>query len=484
MENKKGGKSFLVFIKGMFKRKNFPGGNGKVESILIPRINVNKDSDISEEKENDIRNDFMSGKTNRHHSKKSGKTITIIAVALLLLVVINLFFVWATYKDGLKVKVQAQKLKDSLNQKDLNLTSNELGNLKESLGEFNKTYSRMGYMKIVPFIGSYYNDGKHLINSSLYGVEAGEILLDAVKPYADIIGYKGGNEVDPQVVRTAQDKIDFVIKTMPEIVPQIDLLSQKVSLINKEVESINPNRYPEEIRGVKIRDNMVKAMELLQTTDKLISQGKPLLAKSDYFLGVESPRTYMVIFQNDKELRPTGGFITAYTIARVDRGRFDPISSDDIYNLDNYYTPVIEAPEQFPKYLKGIYIALNRFRLRDMNWSPDFETSMDMFSGEIKKVGIKDIDGIIAVDTQMLVNLLDVLGSVNVPGYGDYSSKIVPECNCPQVIYELESFADTEGAVVWSENEPGKIVFAPENYGARKKIIGPLMNSVKHWLGE
>jgi hypothetical protein len=165
-----------------------------------------------------------------------------------------------------------------------------------------------------------------------------------------------------------------------------------------------------------------------------------------------------------------GWFYNAYTIARVDRGRFDPVSSDDIYNLDDKYTPSIKAPDQFPKYLQGIYVALNRFRLRDMNWSPDYETSMDMFAKEIKNAGIGNIDGIIAVDTQMLVYLLDVLGKVTVPGYGDYSTKIVPQCNCPQVIYELESFADVEGPIVWSENEPGKIVFAPKNYDNRKKM--------------
>ena len=63
-------------------------------------------------------------------------------------------------------------------------------------------------------------------------------------------------------------------------------------------------------------------------------------------------------------------------------------------------------------------------------------------------------------------------------GFGNYSTEIIPECNCPQVIYELESFADVEGPIVWSENEPGKIVFAPPNYDNRKKIIGPLMNAI------
>jgi hypothetical protein len=93
-------------------------------------------------------------------------------------------------------------------------------------------------------------------------------------------------------------------------------------------------------------------------------------------------------------------------------------------------------------------------------------------------VGIKNIDGIIAVDTQLLVNLLNVLGPIGVSGFGNFSTDIVEECNCPQVIHELESFADIEGPVVWSENEPGKIVYAPPNYDNRKKIIGPLMNSI------
>ena len=158
----------------------------------------------------------------------------------------------------------------------------------------------------------------------------------------------------------------------------------------------------------------------------------------------------MVLFQNDKELRPTGGFLTAYSIAKVDKGRFTPVLSDDIYNLDSKYTPTVAAPEPFYKYLKGPYVISRKYKLRDMNWSPDFSESMSLFVKEAEKAGIKKIDGVIAVDTQFLVNLLDVLGTIGVPGYGDFSTKIVSQCNCPQVIYELESFADIEGPIVWS----------------------------------
>jgi competence protein ComGC len=442
------------------------------ETILIPKINM-ENTDPPERRENAERKNERRGKNS---NKVKRVAFTLLSV-LIFILIITVLLSWKVYKDAMVVKNQISKINTGFSQKDINLVSSELGNSKNSINSLKKSYSYLGYLKIVPFVNSYYKDGLHFINASLYGIDAGEILLDSVKPYADIIGFKADGGGAP-VVRTAQDKIDFIIKTVPDIVPKIDNLSEKVNLINNEIGKVDYKKYPEEIRGVKIRGNLQKVIEILGTTNQLIVQGKPLLENSDYFLGVKSPRTYMVIFQNDKELRPTGGFITAYTIARVDRGRFDPVLSDDIYKLDDGYTPSIKAPDQFPKYLQGIYIALNRFRLRDMNWSPDFETSMDMFTKEIKKVGISNIDGVIAVDTQMLVNLLDVLGKVTVPGYGDFSTKIVPECNCPQVIYELESFADTEGPIVWSENEPGKIVFAPKNYDNRKKIIGPLMNAI------
>ena len=210
----------------------------------------------------------------------------------------------------------------------------------------------------------------------------------------------------------------------------------------------------------------------------LVSAAKPLLEVSPYLLGIDEERRYLVLFQNDKELRPTGGFITAYSVMKVDKAKFEPVSSNDIYNLDDNYRPSLTVPDPIAAYIKGPYTLSKGWRLRDMNWSPDFAESMALFSQEAAKAGIKGVDGVIAVDTHLLVNLLDAIGEIGVPGFGNFSTKIVPECDCPQVIYELESFADTEGPVVWDPAGTGKIIYAPPNYDNRKKIIGPLMNSI------
>jgi hypothetical protein len=102
---------------------------------------------------------------------------------------------------------------------------------------------------------------------------------------------------------------------------------------------------------------------------------------------------------------------------------------------------------------------------------------MDTFYPNYVKTKSPQVDGIIAVDTQVLVNLLKITGPIGVPGFGTYSAEEDKRCNCPQVFYELETFADVEGPVVW-DSVSGQIVFAPRNYGDRKSFIGPMMQSV------
>ncbi len=251
-----------------------------------------------------------------------------------------------------------------------------------------------------------------------------------------------------------------------------------MKLVKEEVGEINPRRYPVRIGEREVRSRIVDAIAFVDQFASFLVDGKELIAASPYLLGLDAPRTYLVLFQNDKELRPTGGFMTGYSIMKVDRGRFEPVSSNDLYNLDDTYKPTIVAPAPIVDHLKGPYILSNKLRLRDMNWDPDFEASMQLFTEEAEKAGIEGIDGVIAVDTHLLVNLLNALGPIGVPEYGEFSTETVDECKCPQVIHELESFADIEGPVVWDPAGTGKIVYAPPNYENRKKIIGPLMNSI------
>jgi len=410
-------------------------------------------------------------------------------IILLLLLAILILFIYAAflgislYRKTLSVKESSQNLVNSFRSQDISVVKTELEAFEKSFSEFKTSYSRFYLVKFMPFVGNYYKDGYIAINAAEHALDAVDIVVKTVEPYADMIGFGGqSSEIKGD---STNDRIEFLIQTIADILPRADELSSKAKFVEEEISKIDINRYPEKVGDVEVRKTLRRYFDLVKEASEFIANIKPILEVSPYLLGLDETRTYLLLFQNDKELRPTGGFITAYSIINVSDGKIQPSSSNDIYNLDSKYRPRIEAPSVLRKYLKGPYLISNKYRLRDMNWSPDFKDSMELFLTEAERAGIGNIDGVIAVDTQVVVNILNAIGPVDVPGYGQYSTNHDERCACPQVIYELESFADVEGPIVWSENEPGKIVFAPKNYLNRKEIVGPLMNTIlKNALGQ
>lgn len=412
--------------------------------------------------------------------KPVSKNVKIIKWALLVLVII---FLAGIVVPGVFVALQAKKvmasaqgLKATLSTKDISQIKNGMNKLKTDLNGLKKVYVLTSLARVVPFVSGYWNDGSNAINGGIHGLEAAEIIVNTIEPYADIVGLtgQGGAKSGEE---NAEDRIQFIVETIDQIVPQLDTISAKVALVDQDFSKINPNRYPEKIGDKEVRSQLVEALALLDDATKLVTEAKPILQKAPYLLGVDGERTYLLLFQNDKELRPTGGFMTAYSVMKVNKGKINNVTSNDIYNLDTKYKPATPAPEPIVNYIKGPYIQSKNLRLRDMNFDPDFKSSMDLFYKEAGDILNEDIDGIIAVDTHVLVKILDVIGEIGVPGFGNFSNKIIADCNCPQVIYELESFADVEGPIIW-DPVTGKIILRPPNSDNRKRIVGPLMNSI------
>ena len=134
-------------------------------------------------------------------------------------------------------------------------------------------------------------------------------------------------------------------------------------------------------------------------------------------LGWDGPRRYLVLTQDPAEIRPTGGFIGSYGIVAFDRGRITERLFQDITLLDlpsDY--PYLEPPQDLADYLLG---PKQGWQLADANWSPDYPTSAEdalrLFTNES---GDDRIDGVIALTTYTIDELLDVTGPIEVPAYG------------------------------------------------------------------
>lgn len=123
------------------------------------------------------------------------------------------------------------------------------------------------------------------------------------------------------------------------------------------------------------------------------------------------PQTYLILFQNEDELRATGGFITAVGTVVVNDGDVLSYLVEDSPALDDLTKPYPPAPWQLDSYM-----AAHILLLRDSNWSPDFPTSAAMAEYLYAYTRYHSVDGIIAIDQHAVQMLLSILGPINLSG--------------------------------------------------------------------
>lgn len=354
-----------------------------------------------------------------------------------------LFILFGIVVPGFALVAQARKTYaiaklalDGVKKQNIEEASNQLTALRPELLKTQQQVKGMGYLAFVPLMNFYYSDALHLVNAGVYGLDAGQTLVDSIKPYADVLGLKGGHSF---VGGSAQDRIQTAVTTMSKVTPKIDEIGKDLTLVQQEVDQVNPGHYPALLGMGKIQTTLKSLRTGVDEATTFVTQAKPLIKVLPNLLGEPKETKYLVIFQNDGELRPTGGFMTFYAVFRLEHGVIHVDSSNDIYNLDATIGNKPTSPRIISTYLPKEPL----WNLRDTNLSPDFKQSMDDFNKLYKTAGgYVPVNGIIAIDTHVLVAAMNILGDITVDGE-TFTTKINPVCNCAQVVYALEQQSDT-----------------------------------------
>ncbi len=396
-------------------------------------------------------------KTNANFKFKFSKKLAIILGVIVLLIVLISIPASATYKSGIKTYREAKLIATAAKQQNVALASDEIARTQKLLDQTKKNFHFLLPLKIVPIVNWYYDDADHLLNAASDGLESGQIIATSLKPYADILGLKGTPGGAPT---SASDKIKTAVLSLGKITPQIDKIEVSLNAMKKEVDQVDPNHYPTFLFGKTIKTQLASLKTFTDDSAIGITDAKPLIKTLPSLLGADKPKQYLMIFQNDKELRPTGGFITGYAVFKVDQGSISLQRSEDIYPLDDSIPNKPKAPAAILKYFPGVY----QLNLRDSNISPDFMVSMKTFKSMYQQSdGDQNIDGIIAIDTNVLVSTIKILDNQVQAGGQTFTTDTDPHCNCPQVIYALENS-----------------ISRPVNYvkTARKSLLGDLLSAI------
>ncbi len=223
--------------------------------------------------------------------------------------------------------------------------------------------------------------------------------------------------------------------------------------------------------GLSAYQNLLIAKESLEKADLKAAEQNILMAHSDFLeiqkeigslplieemlervldysgsfleiLGSRNPRQYLLIFQNNSEIRATGGFIGTYGLLELDQGRITNLFIDGIFNADGQLHEKIIPPRPIQKISTA-------WSMHDANWFADFPTSAEKISWFYEKTGGPTVDGVISITPTVIERLLKLTGPIDMPSYG----VVLDSDNFVELIqYKIEVDYDKE------LNQPKKIL--------------------------
>ncbi|MFH0805942.1 MAG: DUF4012 domain-containing protein, partial [Patescibacteria group bacterium] len=147
--------------------------------------------------------------------------------------------------------------------------------------------------------------------------------------------------------------------------------------------------------------------------------------------GFNGEKNYLLLFQNNLELRPSGGYLGAFGIIKVENAKIKSFEMHDTNMFDHFGTVQTEPPQPIKDYLK-----VNNWQMRDGNWSPDFPTAAQQVEYFYHlQGGQEEFNGIIGINATVLLSLLNLTGPIYL---ADFDKTFKAKDALYQIEYEVE----------------------------------------------
>ncbi|HNQ31058.1 MAG TPA: DUF4012 domain-containing protein [Candidatus Woesebacteria bacterium] len=370
------------------------------------------------------------------------------------------------------LKAKAQEMRMVLTENDIDLLATKTAELRVEFDGLQSDSKALAGLQFIPHVRDYFaalEAGDSLL-------AAGSKAIEAIAPIADLLGLKKDAEGDAKTnlyTLTTEERLATAMLTLDGLMQEIDPIAADIAKAKETIDTIDPNRYPTRIGSTEVRAQIQNAKDQFDGAYRLVVNAQPFLKQLPTILGNEKKMRYLIIFQNDKERRATGGFWTGTTELTLEKGKFEFAGVTNIYDIDAGIRPA-KAPDPITRYFKGVDV----WHLRDTNISPDLVESVKNFQSLYKTYGAAvEYDGIFFIDTTVLVDLINIFGEEvkkdnEVIGYARYvegikfSTETDPRCECPQVIYTLLESIGTQ------------VGYAR---GDRKAILGSLLKDLMNF---
>lgn len=273
---------------------------------------------------------------------------------------------------------------------------------------------------VIPVVRKEVNSGEELLNSG-HSFALGNTYL--VKGMSEAISATGTHMTDRVAILTEHLKAAEPYYTTA------------LNSLKKVDASILPEQYKKQFT-----DMQGLYASFVDDVGDLIDMGEVV----ETLAGQDSFKRYLVVFQNNHELRPTGGFMGSIALVDLQKGRIVNVEvpGGGIYDWKGQLDSHIIAPTP-------LQLVNPRFEAHDSNWWSDFPSSAQKLQWFFEHSRGATVDGVIAVNANVLVDVLKVIGPLE---NSQFNVTLTPENALETLQYKVEEDYDR------AENRPKAII--------------------------
>lgn len=243
-------------------------------------------------------------------------------------------------------------------------------------------------------------------------IETANEISQAINYLSGIDLYATFKNLDSHEIALNSDSGVLGVSTVAE--PEyIDKSLEKIEKVENNFENL-------ETRNKFVRDLITQNINSLNKNKDKLYKIKAIEPALSQLLGYDRRQTYLLLIQNLNVARSSGGRVEVFGIMNAENGKLavskleKSADSHDQINLNGR----LPAPEPIQELTNQEYLYME-----DVTWDPDFKNASRTAINLYSYLGDEDLDGVIAIDTNLLKNLIKALGEIRV---GD---KVINETN-------------------------------------------------------
>ena len=333
-----------------------------------------------------------------------------------------------------------------------------------------------------------------------HAASAASLTSDPVWRAVEVVPWVGPNL---EAMRTIASSVDLVarkaVQPLSAAAAELDLAAFSPSDGRIDLEPIVALRQPvhEAATALSIATSMmtqerVTSAALIGPLSDARAELSALLADADgtiaaldravqllpAMLGADGPRNVLLLFQNNAELRSTGGIPGALALLRTENGAFTMVRQADSSDFPKFEPPVIELPVE----TRALYGDNTASYIQDVTFTPQFPLSASIAREMWKRQFGDEVNSVIAVDPVVLSHLLVATGPIQLATGDVLSSENAVQLLLHDTYSRFEDsatqdafFAAVAGAVIVGVSgdkvDPLKLIRALVQSGSERRVL-------------